>query len=68
MLGRPEYRSEITRFLDNLKKQDKYLEKKQQTARMTWWESKLTPDFIRRAFAVKVKQKPYVYQTKPNQD
>jgi hypothetical protein len=62
MLSRPEYRSEVTLFLSDLKKQDISLEEKQKKARATWWAPILFSEFSLRARQAQVTQKPYVYQ------
>ena len=67
MFSRPEYRSEITLMIEELKKQDKTLEKRQLQARSSWWEPKILPDFMRRLRLNLVKQKPYVYQAQSHE-
>jgi hypothetical protein len=60
---RPDYSSEVSQFLDALKKSDPELEKKQRQGRLLLWDhpkdAKLWDEFEQG----KVSQKPYVYQT-----
>jgi len=58
------YESEITQFLRSLKEQKPHLEEAQQEGRALLWEKDpLDISELERTKAVKVKQKPYVYQT-----
>ncbi len=58
------YESEITQFLRSLKEQKPELEKAQQQGRLLLWDKEpVALDDIGRAQQIKVRQKPYVYQT-----
>lgn len=59
------YESEFTRFLKDLKQKDPTLEQKQRDGRSIWWDkAPVDLDARRRAEESRVKQQPYVYQTK----
>jgi hypothetical protein len=60
---RPDYESEITRFITQLKQQKPTLESEQRQGRELLWDK--TPDRgTWQAYrAAEVPQKPYVYQT-----
>lgn len=58
------YESDITQFLRSLKEQKPHLEEAQVRGRSLLWDK--TPidlDELARSQTVKVRQKPYVYQT-----
>lgn len=56
------YESELTGFINDLKRQHPDLEKKQREARAIWWDKPaLTPDEVQRAATSDVKMKPYEY-------
>jgi hypothetical protein len=58
------YESEITQFLRELKDQKPHLEDAQAAGRMLLWDKEpLKLDELEKSRAVKVRQKPYVYQT-----
>ncbi|WVN41165.1 DUF3460 family protein [beta proteobacterium MWH-UniP1] len=58
------YESDITQFLRSLKEQKPHLEEAQLEGRALLWEKDpLDINELERTKAVKVKQKPYVYQT-----
>ena len=57
------YESDITQFLRTLKDNNPELEDAQQAGRLLLWDkTPIALDDSERARAVKVKQKPYVYQ------
>lgn len=59
------YESEFTRFLKDLKQKDPTLEQKQREGRSIWWDkAPIDLDARRRTEESRVKQQPYVYQTK----
>lgn len=59
------YESDFTKFLKELKRKDPELEQKQRAGRAIWWDKPpIDLDVRRRADESRVKQQPYVYQTK----
>lgn len=60
---RPDYNSEITRFLDELKQQKPGLEARQRQGRELLWDKAVDREAWRDFGAARVPQKPYVYQT-----
>ncbi|WP_151634329.1 DUF3460 family protein [Noviherbaspirillum aerium] len=60
-----QYESEFTKFLKELKQKDPELEQKQRAGRAIFWdESPIDLDARKRAEESRVKQQPYVYQSK----
>jgi hypothetical protein len=60
---RPDYKSDATAFLEQLKKDRPYLDAEQQKGRALLWDKEVDRE-ARAAFRdAKVAQKPYVYQT-----
>lgn len=58
------YESEITQFLRSLKEHKPHLEEAQQEGRALLWEKDpIDLTEVERSRTIKVKQKPYVYQT-----
>jgi hypothetical protein len=60
---RPDYRSDITQFIDQLKQEKPDLEARQRAGRALLWDKHVNReawDEFRRA---QVRQKPYVYQS-----
>jgi hypothetical protein len=60
---RPDYKSETTQFLDQLKTQKPTLEAEQQKGRSLLWDKVIDRLALKGFRNAKVKQKPYVYQT-----
>ena len=60
---RPDYRSEITQFIDQLKVDKPQLEAQQRQGRFLLWDKIIDRTALRGFRAAKVAQKPYVYQT-----
>ncbi|NIM43105.1 MAG: DUF3460 family protein [Hydrogenophaga sp.] len=60
---RPDYRSEVTQFIDQLKAARPELEAKQREGRGLLWDKTIDREFSAAAEAAEVPQKPYVYQT-----
>jgi len=59
------YVSDFTKFLDELKQKDPTLEEKQRAGRALLWDkAPIDLDSRKRAEESRVKQQPYVYQTK----
>lgn len=60
---RPDYKSEATQFIDQLKVAKPTLEAQQRQGRALLWDKALDRDAIIDIRAGQVPQKPYVYQT-----
>ena len=59
------YVSDFTKFLNELKQKNPSLEEKQRAGRAIWWDKgPIDLDARRREQESRVKQQPYVYQTK----
>ena len=63
---RPHYRSEVTEFIDGLKKSHPELEQQQRDGRALLWDKNLDRDQQAEFRAGRVEQQPYVYQTAPS--
>ena len=59
----PDYQSDATQFIDQLKAQKPSLEQEQRQGRALLWDRAVDPEFAAQAQAARVAQKPYVYQT-----
>ena len=64
---RPDYRSDVTQFIDQLKKQKPELEAQQRAGRSLWWDKHLDREAIADWREARVPQKPYVYGDDPRQ-
>ncbi|MCU0941173.1 MAG: DUF3460 family protein [Hydrogenophaga sp.] len=62
---RPDYRSDTTEFIDQLKSAKPGLEQSQRQGRALLWDQQIDRAFMVEARAAQVPQKPYVYQTDP---
>lgn len=60
---RPDYRSETTQFIDQLKAERPGLEARQREGRGLLWDKAIDRELAAEAEAARVAQKPYVYQT-----
>ena len=60
---RPDYESEITRFITQLKQQKPTLESEQRQGRELLWDKTLDRGAWQEYRNAQVPQKPYVYQT-----
>ena len=60
---RPQYSSEVTQFIDSLKKANPELEAGQREGRALLWEKPVDRQSQAEQRAARVPQKPYVYQT-----
>jgi hypothetical protein len=58
---RPDYNSEITQFISQLKSEHPDLEAQQRAGRSIWWDKNLDRQALADWRAARVKQKPYVY-------
>ncbi len=62
---RPDYKSEVTQFIDQLKAQKPELEAQQLAGRALLWDKQVDRSAWREYREAEVPQKPYVYQTNP---
>jgi Protein of unknown function (DUF3460) len=60
---RPDYDSEITQFISELKAKKPDLEAQQRAGRAIWWDKQVNREAWDEFRAAQVRQKPYVYQT-----
>lgn len=60
---RPDYQSETTQFLNQLKQQNPALESQQLAGRALLWDKNVNYEAAGEAAKARVPQKPYVYQT-----
>ena len=60
---RPDYRSDTTNFINDLKKQKPELDKQQQAGRALLWDKDVNYEVWEDLRASRVEQQPYVYQT-----
>jgi len=58
---RPDYRSDVTQFIDELKAQRPDIEAQQRAGRALWWDKHLDRDAIGEWNQARVPQKAYVY-------
>lgn len=63
LFRRPDYKSEVTLFIDALKKQHPELDAQQQAGRALLWDKQVDAEVQAQYRAGRVRQKPYVYQT-----
>jgi hypothetical protein len=62
IFNRPHYTSEITRFIDDLKKKRPHLEADQRAGRALLWDQEPTGSSHATESDARVPQQPYVYQ------
>ena len=62
---RPDYKSEITLFIDQLKADKPDLEAQQRAGRAIWWDKNVDRQALEDSRSANVPQKPYVYGTEP---
>ena len=58
---RPDYRSDVTQFIDQLKADRPDIEAQQRAGRAIWWDKHLDREAIGEYGQARVAQKPYVY-------
>ncbi len=58
------YESDTTKFLRDLLREKPQIVEEQEKGRALWWDKKNSLDELKRAEESRVKQQPYVYQTK----
>ena len=64
---RPDYRSDVTQFIDQLKTHKPDLEAQQRAGRSIWWDKHLDREAIAEWKDARVPQKAYVYGDDPRQ-
>ena len=64
---RPDYKSDVTQFIERLKDQKPDLEAQQRAGRALWWDKHLDREAIAEWKESGVPQKPYVYGDDPRQ-
>ena len=62
---RPDYKSEISLFIDDLKAKKPDLEAQQRAGRAIWWDKQVNREAWDEFRAAQLRQKAYVYQTDP---
>ena len=60
---RPDYKSEVTQFIDKMKVDKPTLESSQRAGRALLWDKSVDRSAWTEYRAAQVEQKPYVYQT-----
>jgi hypothetical protein len=60
---RPDYKSEATQFIDQLKVAQPALEAGQRAGRALLWDKTIDRNAVKAQNEARVAQKPYVYQT-----
>lgn len=63
LFNRPHYTSEITQFIDGLKKEHPELEAQQLEGRARLWDKEINRSESLEFAEARIAQKPYVYQT-----
>ena len=62
---RPDYKSDITNFIEDLKARRPGLEAQQRAGRVLLWDKLVSREAWDEFRAAQLRQKPYVYQTDP---
>ena len=62
---RPDYRSDVTQFIEQLKTEKPDLEAQQRAGRSIWWDKHIDREAQQEWKAAGVPQKPYVYGDDP---
>lgn len=64
---RPDYSSDISNFIDELKHKKPDLEAQQRAGRAIFWDKQVNREAWAEFRAAQIRQKPYVYQTENKQ-
>ncbi len=64
LFKKKNYESDITQFIRGLLQEKPQIVDEQKKGRALWWDRKLDLDSLEREAESRVKQQPYVYQTK----
>jgi hypothetical protein len=62
---RPDYQSEITQFIEEMKVEKPDLESRQRAGRQIWWDKEVDRDAQAEYREARVPQKAYVYGSEP---
>jgi hypothetical protein len=62
---RPDYQSDVTQFIEQLKADQPDLEARQRAGRAIWWDKNLDRQALGEWREARVPQKPYVYGDDP---
>lgn len=62
---RPDYKSDVTQFIEKMKTEKPELEAQQRAGRAIWWDKNVDRDAQGEWRAARVAQKPYVYGDDP---
>jgi hypothetical protein len=62
---RPDYKSDVTLFIEELKSKRPDLEAQQRAGRALLWDKHLNREVLDEFRAAQLRQKPYVYQPDP---
>jgi len=65
LFRRPDYKSDVSQFLDQLKEQKPDLEAQQRAGRALLWDKSLDRDQLDEWKQARVRQKAYVYGSEP---
>jgi hypothetical protein len=64
---RPDYKSDVTQFIEQLKAEQPDLEAQQRAGRALWWDKHVDRETMAEWNQARVPQKPYVYGEDPRQ-
>lgn len=64
---RPDYQSDVTQFIEQLKADQPDLEARQRAGRAIWWDKHLDREALQQWRAAQLPAKPYPYGTEPTQ-
>jgi len=63
---RPDYKSDITQFIEQLKTEKPDLESQQRAGRAIWWDKAVDREALESWRAAQLPPKPYPYGTDPS--
>jgi hypothetical protein len=66
LFRRPDYKSEVTQFIEKLKEEQPDLEARQRAGRAIWWDKHVDRQAQSDWREAQVPQQPYVYGSGPN--
>jgi hypothetical protein len=66
LFRRPDYKSDVTQFLDQLKAQKPDIEAQQRAGRALWWDKSLDREQQDEWKQARVRQNAYVYGSEPS--
>lgn len=61
LFRRPDYQSDVTQFIEQLKAEKPQLEAQQRAGRAIWWDKHIDREALDEWKQARVPQKPYVY-------